>query len=551
MAQTQVQPEIQPTTPILNGESPEQKRVRGRPPGTGSRQQQEAERIQHEAAQREALADPFVTLLPKIDWRTHLAYIYRLGPITDRTGPGRAKYVVKKSSAFDEDEIMREHGSGRYRLDLVYCPPEGGNNRYVLKHEFQIMNPDYPPKVPAGQWLDDPRNAEWEWCRPAGAPGAANPNSPQALADAVTKLIGVSRPDLGAEENKGVVSQVLEMVQNDRDQMRALMDPNKQFETIKNLLALVAPKENPAGGQHDMLLKMLIDDRAAQRTELSEMRKLLMERPKEKGLLEVFLEAEPLIERVTKMFRGKGETATGTTWMDIADKALGELAPPIGRIAEALVFAKARPGALGIMGSQAQLNPAATAQQPMNAIERRKQAATARTAQTSAAPEAAQPVGAPPAAVGISEEDQMHLAQLWQKYGNVITQSMPFLVDHFRNGLTGFDFRDWFVTRQGMNWWTSLKTETKIDDLVNFIKFDAQLAAALQPEEKFRTFLAEFFTEPGNEPAESDGDEDDENNDDPIPGMEADPVDNIEIIPPQAKEQRQSSMRVERRPFNA
>ena len=227
---------------------------------------------------------------------------------------------------------------------------------------------------------------------------------------------------------------------------------------------------------------MLIDDRAAQRTELSEMRKLLMERPKEKGLLEVFLEAEPLIERVTKMFRGKGETATGTTWMDIADKALGELAPPIGRIAEALVFAKARPGALGIMGSQAQLNPAATAQQPMNAIERRKQAATARTAQTSAAPEAAQPVGAPPAAVGISEEDQMHLAQLWQKYGNVITQSMPFLVDHFRNGLTGFDFRDWFVTRQGMNWWTSLKTETKIDDLVNFIKFDAQLAAALQPE---------------------------------------------------------------------
>ena len=65
MAQTQVQPEIQPTTPILNGESPEQKRVRGRPPGTGSRQQQEAERIQHEAAQREALADPFVTLLPK------------------------------------------------------------------------------------------------------------------------------------------------------------------------------------------------------------------------------------------------------------------------------------------------------------------------------------------------------------------------------------------------------------------------------------------------------------------------------------------------------
>ena len=209
------------------------------------------------------------------------------------------------------------------------------------------------------------------------------------------------------------------------------------------------------------------------------------------------------------MFRGKGET-TGTTWMDIADKALGELAPPIGRIAEALVFAKARPGALGIMGSQAQLNPAARAQQPMNAIERRKQAATARSAQTSAAPEAAQPGGAPPAAVGISEEDQMHLAQLWQKYGNVITQSMPFLVDHFRNGLTGFDFRDWFVTRQGMNWWTSLKTETKIDDLVNFIKLDAQLAAALQPEEKFRTFLAEFFTERGNEPAESDGDEDDE-----------------------------------------
>ena len=71
------------------------------------------------------------------------------------------------------------------------------------------------------------------------------------------------------------------------------MDPNKQFETIKNLLALVAPKENPAGGQHDMLLKMLIDDRAAQRTELSEMRKLLMERPKEKGLLEVFLKPSP------------------------------------------------------------------------------------------------------------------------------------------------------------------------------------------------------------------------------------------------------------------
>jgi hypothetical protein len=85
------------------------------------------------------------------------------------------------------------------------------------------------------------------------------------------------------------------------------------------------------------------------------------------------------------------------------------------------------------------------------------------------------------------------------KYGTLIQQCIPFLVDHFRAGMSGYDFRDWFISRHGMNWWASMRNDLKAEGLLAAAKYDPQLWSQLQPEETAQQFFAEFFTEQGDE----------------------------------------------------
>src|ERR1700688_61489 len=128
-----------------------------------------------QAAQDEILSDKltkadFWTDLANLtddDWSRHIAYLYRLAPSIDRRSSGRPSNLRKYVTRFDLDDVMHEHGSGAYRVDLTRVDPTSGKSFRIAQHKFDIMNMDHPPRVPPGDWVDDPANAAWKWAVPA------------------------------------------------------------------------------------------------------------------------------------------------------------------------------------------------------------------------------------------------------------------------------------------------------------------------------------------------------------------------------------------------
>src|SRR5262249_12840599 len=94
--------------------------------------------------------------------------LYRLEPITDRTTGGpKPVWVIKYGNPIDEERILLDHGSGRYRLYLNRAEPGRRKTVLIETHEFEIYNPKHAPKIPAGEWVEDPRNKKWAWAHPS------------------------------------------------------------------------------------------------------------------------------------------------------------------------------------------------------------------------------------------------------------------------------------------------------------------------------------------------------------------------------------------------
>src|SRR5271154_2205844 len=70
--------------------------------------------------------EDFFLMLPSItseEWQFRMVYLYRLYPITDRRGAGQPVYLNKFSEVVDRDRIMRDYGSGIYKLELLQTIP--------------------------------------------------------------------------------------------------------------------------------------------------------------------------------------------------------------------------------------------------------------------------------------------------------------------------------------------------------------------------------------------------------------------------------------------
>lgn len=496
------------------------KRPRGRP------RKVETPAIETET-QADPLSDPFRFFLPKLsaaDWQNHLIYLYRLAPITDRrASTGRAVYVAKYSCPIDEDYILKDPscGSGRYRAELVQSPTDGGDNVYIFRYTFDVMNPDYPPRIPPGEWLDDPRNADWAWAKPKlQAAAGATGNTAGEIAGAVRDLLREVKPELGNEERTSLASQVAQLAKDNQALIRELSDPKKQFDTLTSLLNLV-PKPAP-DTKMDLFMQMLMEDRKAMRETIDRLQQQVMAK-NNKSFIEELTEFASAKDNVKNLF-GFSERApresSDSLWADVVRDTVTELAPVARQIAEGFFMSRARgwqpPGQ---QNGAPRLQPATA---PMNAAQRR---ATARTAgRGDTVPAAAQPQqqqtqqpapaadslpGASDTFNALSQEEKGAVMQLWQKYGQLIQDCIPFLYDMYTAGLSGYDFRDWFISRKGLTYWNGLRSEVGTKNLVNFAKFDGELWKHLQPEEKLTKFFDEFFTEQGNEPAGWD-DEDEE-----------------------------------------
>jgi hypothetical protein len=419
----------------------------------------------------------FQLLQPVSDdwWNSHTLYLYRQYPITDRRAAGKLLWIDKFSEPVDQERIMQLHGSGTYRLDLLH----DGNKR-IGTTSFRIFNMDYPPKVPPGDWVDDPKNKDWEWCRPKLGPQAQMIQtgvSPKELVDTMLRFKeATDRPeprDSTAELIQTILSSPL-------------------------IAKLIPEREKPAEPKEDkslaMLLSMMQEDRKLMQTQLMELQKQVTAKPAEKSWLEVALENEPMMRRIF----GRGDSGPHLDgWAAVFDKGIdklgGAIAPLAPVIAQRLMMQQP-PQQQHPSGQTINVKPAPPTELPAPAAQPVPQQEQKTPAQ--------------------EEQSKVMQTETWQKYGGAIQQALPFMIDQYRdigeNPTVGYDCRDWFCKRWGNVLWDGMRNEVGVEQFVTVAKAFPPVWSAFQPEERFRIFLTDFFTPVGQEREEFFEEEEDE-----------------------------------------
>ena len=104
-----------------------------------------------------------VRRVQKEDWGTRIfMYLYCYEPVCDEKISGEKKYLCRFDQAVaDEQQIMVDYGSGKYRLVLTNRKPAGEKGSPIEIYDFEIYNPKYPPRIPREVWKNDPRNQRW------------------------------------------------------------------------------------------------------------------------------------------------------------------------------------------------------------------------------------------------------------------------------------------------------------------------------------------------------------------------------------------------------
>ena len=145
--------------------------------------------------------------IPMNDWGSRVyLYLYVLEPLCNLKQSGGKSYLNRYSEPVqDEHQIMLEYGSGRYRLMLAQnkVSPEGSNE--IARHEFEIMNKNYPPTIPRAAWINDSRNAKWEAMLPK-EPQAGSATAASTIVEAM-KMVGDIRRDVREELDPGEPTQ--------------------------------------------------------------------------------------------------------------------------------------------------------------------------------------------------------------------------------------------------------------------------------------------------------------------------------------------------------
>lgn len=140
-----------------------------------------------------------VKQIPQVDWgKRAWVYVYLLEPWVNPKTFGDTKYLAKSSEPIlDEDTLMKDYGSGKYRLNLVYRKPGVDKGDEVDNVEIEIFNIKFPPKVPQKAWMNDPRNERWVALLPKEEPAGQSPGLNQ-LTDALKTFTEI-RKDLKEE----------------------------------------------------------------------------------------------------------------------------------------------------------------------------------------------------------------------------------------------------------------------------------------------------------------------------------------------------------------
>lgn len=133
-------------------------------------------------------------------WEGVWAYVYRIQPYSNRLIGGNRKIHVRRyDAAFDVQTLMEEAGSGVYQIHATRLVPTTGKRPMFDSGEIRILNQNYPPKIPPGEWVDDPRNKEWAWAKQAIFANEQKKEEPAPKSD---PLVDILRDQIAAQRQE-------------------------------------------------------------------------------------------------------------------------------------------------------------------------------------------------------------------------------------------------------------------------------------------------------------------------------------------------------------
>lgn len=264
---------------------------------------------------------------PEDAWKTKLfMYLWRQYPIIDRKATGNDFNLRKYTQPIDTQDILEEFGSGIYKLRLNSYDPLNGQTIKLGEQIIRLMNEKYPPVIPLAEWVDDPRNKDWAWCKPMlvakqnDALKVANSGNETAqVVQAVTDAIQKLRPEANDDEKKTLLTMVLSQMQSTNAQMVDLAKRSSS-ELLPVVNAIIAMSQKNSGSDlagiaaliaavkpksDDSMMTLLMTLLTEERKEAREANQRLMER----------------LDRRNSAPRGEG----GTDWAGIARDIGGQL----------------------------------------------------------------------------------------------------------------------------------------------------------------------------------------------------------------------------------
>ena len=189
--------------------------------------------------------------LSQTDWESHLVYVYQWDPIVDLTKGGKEnKYRKLYSHAVTEESLKKELGSGTYNLRLNQLNQTTRKEKTVRQVMLNIFDPDYPPNLPPGGWLDDPRNKEWAWAKPliekkwAPAAVAATPTGvPEYMVQFMNEVRREShqRPDMTTGAKDQLMGSIVTILPALLQQQNNASDPAKMIEALVKAKDMLMP----------------------------------------------------------------------------------------------------------------------------------------------------------------------------------------------------------------------------------------------------------------------------------------------------------------------
>jgi hypothetical protein len=303
-----------------------------------------------------------VAAVPKADWGTRaFIYVYCLEPICDLRRGGENKYLVRLSEPLaDEQSLMVDYGSGKYRLQFVHRKPAADKSDAVDTIEIEIYNPKYPPKIPQKVWMNDPRNERWAALLPKEEP--IQPPTPLgSITDAFQTFTAI-RKDLREEINPPAPP------------APPVAPSNSMSDTLQLVNTIMTMKaDNPMGEMYKDEMRALRDEMKAERDENRKLQAELRQTanvktgfnleefidksdtwmPKLKGLLNLGG------DKLTEIAHGRPRQWWQELLLDIAPPLISNLAPTIPMMIGAFTAPAIRPAANGMNGQQQPQAPAA------------------------------------------------------------------------------------------------------------------------------------------------------------------------------------------------